>query len=307
MPAPPALSQLASLPAKPRLFTFDAGPLPPAPPLAFSSLPRRPAHNNDVAPPAFALSLAPPRPPRPPSPSPAATARGDDNPRKRRRRLTDVDGECTSATLRKKRRLRLTLVTSRLSQPYSAPASNIIERAQNKAAAWARRMRKSRAGQMAAAARGPIQLGAHVAGLGQAEAPLLRRAAILNRLRLDGKRRLDGGEKIISDAVVAPLRSQEPGANTIATEEPFVEATRPVRSPNMDPSFAAAAAAPKMPYAPLAPSPLGTNYDALDEEDDGGGTCEGAFGSDFGVCEDGGEEGDDGVFGYVVGGWTGFQ
>ncbi|OBT62052.1 hypothetical protein VE03_09221 [Pseudogymnoascus sp. 23342-1-I1] len=55
-------------------------------------------------------------PPPPPRPAPF----------KRRRPLWDVDG--SPHPTKKKRRLRLGLVTSRLSRPYSSPASNIADR-----------------------------------------------------------------------------------------------------------------------------------------------------------------------------------
>jgi hypothetical protein len=45
---------------------------------------------------------------------------------KRRRALSDVDGSSVGA--KKKRRLRRHLITSRLSRPYSAPATNIVGR-----------------------------------------------------------------------------------------------------------------------------------------------------------------------------------
>ena len=78
-------------------------------------------------------------------------------PFKRRRALSDVDGygnEC-----RKKRRLRSTFCTSRLSRPFSQPATNIVNRGVGtKIAIWG----KSKA------------LGRN----------LLRKAAIMNRVRL---------------------------------------------------------------------------------------------------------------------------
>lgn len=298
MPAAPTLNPLAEPTQNGNYFTFNAGPL--ALPLSFS-FPRP----KDVPTPAFTFSLAPPDPPK-----------REDNPLKRRRRLTDVDGDLTSALLRKKRRLRLTLITSRLSQPYSYPATNIIDRGGNKAAVLAR-YRRSRAGLVAssAAARGLAKYnstgGAYVSGAGMPE-PLLRKAAMLNRLRLHGNQRLGSGKPILSEAEAAPLkcqlRSQEP-ENMIATEEPFVETTanQPIESPNMNPNFMAA----KMPYAPQTPSPLGmTNYDALDLEDDypddEDGSMEeddsgrrGSFYSDFSVFGDGSNEDDD-AFGSIA-------
>ena len=53
---------------------------------------------------------------------------------KRRRALSDVDGDSNEG--RKKRRLRLQLITSRLSRPFSQPASNIVVRGTSKVAIW---------------------------------------------------------------------------------------------------------------------------------------------------------------------------
>jgi len=74
---------------------------------------------------------------------------------KRRRPLWDVDGGTSEG--KKKRRLRLNLITSRLSRPFSSPATNIVDRGISKIAIWAkgRRLDKN----------------------------LLRKAAIMNRVR----------------------------------------------------------------------------------------------------------------------------
>ncbi|CZS99238.1 uncharacterized protein RCO7_00530 [Rhynchosporium graminicola] len=53
---------------------------------------------------------------------------------KRRRALSDVDGEGNKGW--KKRRLRLFLITSRLSRPFSQPASNIVNHGMNKFPIW---------------------------------------------------------------------------------------------------------------------------------------------------------------------------
>lgn len=69
---------------------------------------------------------------RPPSPP--------ERPRlKRYRPLTDVDGEESSGkTRKKKRRLRLYLITSRLSLPFAAPSTHIVDRGSSKIAIWAK-------------------------------------------------------------------------------------------------------------------------------------------------------------------------
>ena len=77
-------------------------------------------------------------------------------PVKRRRALSDVDGDGNEG--RKKRRLRLQLITSRLSRPFSQPASNIVSHGISKIAVWGARNRNS-------------------------SKTVLRKAAIMNRVR----------------------------------------------------------------------------------------------------------------------------
>jgi hypothetical protein len=75
-------------------------------------------------------------------------------PFKRRRALSDVDGDSSEG--RKKRRLRLQLITSRLSRPFSQPASNIVVRGTSKVVLW---------------------------GAGKRRPGVLRKAAIMNLIR----------------------------------------------------------------------------------------------------------------------------
>lgn len=58
--------------------------------------------------------------------------------RKRSRAVADIDGE-HSCVQKKKRRLRLFLITSRLSPQFSHPASNIVDRGSSKIAVWAKK------------------------------------------------------------------------------------------------------------------------------------------------------------------------
>ncbi|KAF2273155.1 uncharacterized protein EI97DRAFT_384294, partial [Westerdykella ornata] len=88
------------------------------------------------------LTFSPPEPPP--------------RPGKRGRAVTDIDGE-HSCLYKKKRRLRLFLITSRLSPEFSHPATNIVDRGSSKIAIWARQKALGR--------------------------NLLRKAAILNRIR----------------------------------------------------------------------------------------------------------------------------
>src|SRR5690606_17195049 len=86
---------------------------------------------------------------------------------KRTRPLADVDGPDTATLPSKKRRLRLELVTSRLSQPYSLPATHIINREAR--ATGDRRF---------------LKMSAHVeARRGAALGTSVRRFAVLNRTR----------------------------------------------------------------------------------------------------------------------------
>ncbi|KAH9877734.1 hypothetical protein J1614_002951 [Plenodomus biglobosus] len=77
-------------------------------------------------------------------------------PGKRSRAAADIDGE-HSCLQKKKRRLRLILITSRLSPQFSHPATNIVDRGSSKIAVWAKQKALGR--------------------------NLLRKAAILNRIR----------------------------------------------------------------------------------------------------------------------------
>jgi hypothetical protein len=89
---------------------------------------------------------------------------------KRARPLADVDGENTAPLSCKKRRLRLQLITSRLSQPFSVPASHILNR--GTAVSGERRFSKL-----------PTNIESSKR-LSSVQSTLLRRAAVLNRVRL---------------------------------------------------------------------------------------------------------------------------
>jgi len=108
-------------------------------------------------------------------------------PFKRRRALSDVDGGGNEG--RKKRRLRLHLITSRLSRPFSQPASNIVNRGLSKIAIWG----KNKA------------LGRNV----------LRKAAIMNRVRL----RMDAAKDLMR-------LQQERSRETLALREIVVQKPR---------------------------------------------------------------------------------
>jgi hypothetical protein len=108
-------------------------------------------------------------------------------PFKRRRALSDVDGDGNEG--RKKRRLRLHLITSRLSRPFSQPATNIVNRGISKIAVWG----KNKA------------IGKNV----------LRKAAIMNRVRM----RVDAAKDFIR-------LEQERSRETLALREIVVQKPR---------------------------------------------------------------------------------
>lgn len=98
---------------------------------------------------------------------------------KRARATDDVDGPGTASLSCKKRRLLLRLVTSRLSRPFSFPATHILIRestgGNNAVSALHHRLRQQLA-----------SLGARRGGVGhhQGSALVVRKAAILNRVRI---------------------------------------------------------------------------------------------------------------------------
>ncbi len=55
---------------------------------------------------------------------------------KRQRSPADVEGDGSSEKQRKKRRLRLELITSRLSRPYASPNTNIVSRSRVRVGIW---------------------------------------------------------------------------------------------------------------------------------------------------------------------------
>lgn len=108
-------------------------------------------------------------------------------PFKRRRALSDVDGGGNEG--RKKRRLRLHLITSRLSRPFSQPASNIVNRGISKIAVWGKNKALSR--------------------------NMLRKAAIMNRVRM----RMDAAKNFMR-------LEQERTRETLALREIVVQKPR---------------------------------------------------------------------------------
>ncbi|KAF2111517.1 hypothetical protein BDV96DRAFT_461720, partial [Lophiotrema nucula] len=171
-------------------------------------------------------------------------------PRKRYRAVTDVDGELSSLH-KKKRRLRLFLITSRLSPEFSSPATNIVDRGSSKIAVWAKQKALGR--------------------------NLLRKAAILNLIRWRTYRAkdMDDGQGRVFIEQEKEQKQLELAKLTF-TYGSHDTRTRPdeaptYRSPNDAYSSYTPPRAqiPRRSYMPLPPSPLGlSNYDAFDLDDD---------------------------------------
>ncbi|KAL8763696.1 MAG: hypothetical protein Q9184_000591 [Pyrenodesmia sp. 2 TL-2023] len=151
---------------------------------------------------------------------------------KRHRVETDVDGE-NSVESKKKRRLRLDLVTSRLSQPYATPTTHIITRKFPRPGPWAKPRTRVRSP--------------------------LRRAAILNAIRI---RRAPA--KNFGPWETNLLTGLKPQTELDHTEVDLI--TQGVRTPR---GPMPNGCSPQQ-YLPPPPSPLGPSkyYDALDDDDD---------------------------------------
>ncbi|OAL05273.1 hypothetical protein IQ06DRAFT_210544 [Phaeosphaeriaceae sp. SRC1lsM3a] len=176
-------------------------------------------------------------------------------PRKRSRPATDIDGE-HSCMQKKKRRLRLFLITSRLSPQFSHPATNIVDRGSSKIAVWAKQRSLGR--------------------------NLLRKAAILNHIRHRNLCARASGEGPGQAFIEQEREQKELALAKLEFNHGNVDTyTRPVtgrrdgqvseyRSPNE--AYAhllPTAQIPRREYIPLPPSPLGlSNYDAFDTDDD---------------------------------------
>ncbi|KAF2848120.1 hypothetical protein T440DRAFT_177414 [Plenodomus tracheiphilus IPT5] len=222
-------------------------------------------------------------------------------PGKRSRAAADIDGE-HSCLQKKKRRLRLFLITSRLSPQFSHPATNIVDRGSSKIAVWAKQKALGR--------------------------NLLRKAAILNRIRRqtvatrsrdDEYARSPAGQEKEQeqlqmaklefdhgsiDTYTRPVHSTThsvPPTAAVRTGDHFVVSGSPSSSPSSSrspsptsssspplkairedtpPTYRSPNAAyaysppraqiPRRDYSPLPPSPLGlSNYDAFDGDEGG--------------------------------------
>ncbi|CAK7214448.1 hypothetical protein SBRCBS47491_002146 [Sporothrix bragantina] len=150
---------------------------------------------------------------------------------KRRRALSDVDGPNTADLCCKKRRLRRFLITSRLSQPFSQPATHILNR--ESVALGDRRFLKLAAIMNARRiARGPLSSSSSASSHTPSPSEVLRRAAMANRLRLrifsgpvgvaavagNGKLvlRNSGGHPVVAAVPVTPVSTSSSGTTTAA-------------------------------------------------------------------------------------------
>jgi hypothetical protein len=208
----------------------------------------------------FAFSAAPGLPSRlsfSPPPSPLIPQS------KRRRPLTDVDGEGSQGLQKKKRRLRLVFITSRLSRPFAHPSTYLVSRGFSKIAVWAKQKALGRS--------------------------LLRKVAIMNRVR---KHILALGEGEPETCALAQqmtkffyhpsLPSNRPATSPVQSDGPSGEPkgrSLPLPSPSnclnvLPPPISppcsppSAPTSPRRQHIPLPPSPLAlTNYDIFDNED----------------------------------------
>lgn len=152
---------------------------------------------------------------------------------KRHRLDTDVDGEDSVGLQRKKRRLRLNLVTSRLSRPYATPPTHILSRKTRRTGSWMRPRDRIRSP--------------------------LRRAAVLNAIRV--KRRPAESFGLKEANLLSGLRPQKEPIH--AEVDLITQGVRTPRGPMPNGCL------PQQ-YLSPAPSPLGSSnyYDALDDDDD---------------------------------------
>ena len=211
--------------------------------------------------------------------------------KKRSRVAADIDGE-HSCMQKKKRRLRLFLITSRLSPQFSHPATNIVDRGSSKIAVWAKQKALGRnllrkAAILNCIGRQAISAREAKAGHGHVLVEQEREQEELQLARLEFN-----GSSV--DTYTRPVLQQTPAVSaTAATEGGHLlglgspstskspsptlpsppqsgEAASEYRSPNEAYAYSPPRAqGPRRDYLPLPPSPLGiSNYDAFDVDDD---------------------------------------
>jgi hypothetical protein len=220
-------------------------------------------------------------------------------PKKRSRAAADIDGE-HSCIQKKKRRLRLFLITSRLSPQFSHPATNIVDRGSSKIAVWAKQKSIGRNLLRKAAILNHIRrraVSAKEAGIGPGQV-LIEQEKEQNELAL-AKLEFTHGSVDTYTRPVMVQKSSVPPAVAVRSGGRFVVSGSPTGSPNSSrspsptsssPSPGGAsddqishyrspnedyayplprAQVPRRDYQPLPPSPLGiSNYDDLDADED---------------------------------------
>ncbi|KAF2681548.1 hypothetical protein K458DRAFT_479415 [Lentithecium fluviatile CBS 122367] len=214
--------------------------------------------------------------------------------KKRCRAVADIDGE-HSCIHKKKRRLRLFLITSRLSPQFSYPATNIVDRGNSKIAVWAKQKALGRNLLRKAAILNRIRRQAiHEretrSGMGRVLVEQEREQEQLRLAKLEfthgstdtytrpvhtrgppsppsvACRFSDRFERSPSSPSRSPSRSPSPPLRALDDDSPS-----DYRSPNDAYSYSppSRSKSPRRSYLPLPPSPLGlSNYDAFDVEDD---------------------------------------
>ncbi|PVI01478.1 hypothetical protein DM02DRAFT_654499 [Periconia macrospinosa] len=203
-------------------------------------------------------------------------------PKKRCRAAGDVDGE-HSCTQNKKRRLRLFLITSRLSPQYSQPATNIVDRGHSKIAVWAKQKAMGRnllckASILNRIRRQSLRARDTAGGLGRVLVEQEREQQHLQMATLNLKYGSHDTYTHIPDGTRAALNINVPEAQRQCSHSPPSSPPKPHdedgaatrRSPN-DAFFDRTphSRTSRRSYLPLPPSPLGlSNYDAFDQEDD---------------------------------------
>ncbi|KAI1378454.1 hypothetical protein F4677DRAFT_395899 [Hypoxylon crocopeplum] len=139
-------------------------------------------------------------------------------PAKRARALHDVDGPGTGSLSCKKRRLRLHLVTSRLSQPYSWPATHILNRESSDDSPVLSRFLKF-------ATVGMLKKAGH-------QSALVRKAAILNRVRIGVRQAAVLRGHTVIAGMAARGNSLSHGLQLVTTPNSSTGARFPGLSPN---------------------------------------------------------------------------
>ncbi|KAI0020889.1 hypothetical protein F4780DRAFT_316561 [Xylariomycetidae sp. FL0641] len=182
---------------------------------------------------------------------------------KRTRAAHDVDGPGTCAQPSKKRRIRLHLITSRLSQPYSQPATHIHRSSNSSSSSSGGHGHVEPRLFFVVCAGGAGGGGTGGAGTGGGANALMRKAAILNRLRIEVNNAARGDSAVRQDFV-----DRRGGAWVHGLQL----ATKPSSPSAATGTLVPAAPSPSPRLAPLQHSPLAGGEVRRDE---GGGTAAG--------------------------------